>query len=206
MAKTPAKPAAKKPAAKAAPKKAAKTAVATSVSAAPVPTATTTPAPVGMAWDKFASRVQDVSDGYKLSKAFTMLQKEKFRLYAEVNTDHVCGVVRSQGSAKRVYACRLAKDGKYSCCTQNLFQCVVSRGSPCKHLLVLVVGLVKAGQIDGTMALEWLKLANKMGKTADGYKPDKDVVTATFLKYKSMEAGEIDWRPTDTIPEDFYSA
>jgi hypothetical protein len=44
-----------------------------------------------------------------------------------------------------------------------------------------------------------------MGLTADGHKPDKDVVTATFLKYKGVEAGEIDWRPTETIPEDFYA-
>ncbi|MCI0704901.1 MAG: hypothetical protein L0241_27900 [Planctomycetia bacterium] len=44
-----------------------------------------------------------------------------------------------------------------------------------------------------------------MGLTADGYKPDKEVVTATFLKYKSVEAGEIDWRPTETVPEDFYA-
>jgi hypothetical protein len=30
-------------------------------------------------------------------------------------------------------------------------------------------------------------------------------VTATFLKFKGAEAGEVDWRPTETIPEDFYS-
>jgi hypothetical protein len=122
-----------------------------------------------------------------------------------VQPEFVCGVVRSQSSAKRVYACRLAQDGKYSCCTQNLIQCVVSRGSPCKHLLVLVVGLVKAGQLAPEVALEWLRGARKKGLTADGHKPDKDVVTATFLKYKGVEAGEIDWRPTETIPEDFYA-
>ena len=26
-----------------------------------------------------------------------------------------------------------------------------------------------------------------------------------FLRYKAAEAGEIDWRPTETIPEDFYT-
>jgi hypothetical protein len=157
-------------------------------------------------WDDFAEKVPKVADGAKLAKAWSMLKKEKFRLYAEVHADFVCGVVRSQSSEERVYACRLAADGKYSCCTQNLIQCVVSRGSPCKHLLVLVVGLVKAGQLDPATALEWLQKSRRQGLTADGYKPDKDVVTATFLKYKGMEAGEIDWRPTDTIPEDFYSA
>ena len=168
---------------------------------------TTPPQPAARTpWDDFAEKVATVTDGRKLAKALAMLKKEKFRLYAEVHADFVCGVVRAQSSDTRVYACRLASDGKYSCCTQNLIQCVVSGGSPCKHLLVLVVGLVKGGQLKPATALDWLHKARRQGRTKDGCKPDKDVVTATFLKYKGMEAGEIDWRPTDTIPEDFYSA
>ena len=155
-------------------------------------------------WD-FLDAVREVSDSAKLGKAVTMLRGDHFQLYADVQPEHVCGVVRSQSSDKRVYACRLAKDGRYSCCTQNLIQCVVSRGAPCKHLLVLVVGLVKAGQLEPKVAIDWLRGARRMGLTADGHKPDKEVVTATFLKYKSVEAGEVDWRPTETIPEDFYA-
>ena len=30
-------------------------------------------------------------------------------------------------------------------------------------------------------------------------------MSAIFLRYKGAEAGEIDWRPTETIPEDYYS-
>ncbi len=156
-------------------------------------------------WDDFRDRLPGIVDGAKLSKALTMLRAERFQLFAEVHPGHVCGVVHSQSSAKRVYACRLASDGRYSCCTQNLIQCVVSRGSPCKHLLVLVVGLVKAGQLGAATALEWLRNARLMGMTRDGCKPDKDVVTATFLRYKGAEAGEVDWRPTETIPEDYYA-
>jgi len=156
-------------------------------------------------WDDFLERLPGVADGGKLSKAMAMLRAERFQLFAEVHPDYVTGVVRSQSSASRVYACRLAADGRYSCCTQNLIQCVVSRGSPCKHLLVLVLGLVKAGDLGAAKALEWLSAATKMGLTSDGHKPDKDVVTATFLKYKGAEAGEVDWRPTETIPEDFYA-
>src|SRR5262245_36631312 len=158
-------------------------------------TAAQQPADVRTDWDDFLEHLPGVVDGGKLAKAMTMLRSEKFQLYAEVHPDFVTGVVRSQSSASRVYACRLANNGRYSCCTQNLIQCVVSRGSPCKHLLVLVVGLVKAGGLEATAALEWLKGARKMGKTWDGHKPDKDVVTATFLKYKGAEAGEVDWRP-----------
>jgi hypothetical protein len=171
-----------------------------------VPAAAQQPPEMPPGWDNFRDKVYSVADNTKLSKAWAMLRKDKFRLYAEVHADFVCGVVRAQSTDKRVYACRLASDGKYSCCTQNLIQCVVSRGSPCKHLLVLVVGLVRAGQLNGATALEWLQKSRRQGRTKDGCKPDKDVVTATFLKYKSMEAGEIDWRPMETIPEDFYSA
>ena len=164
------------------------------------------PAEASAGWDDFRDGVAKVTDSGKLSKAMAMLRGSTFQLYADVQPEFVCGVVRSQSSDKRVYACRLAADGKYSCCTQNLIQCVVSGRSPCKHMLVLVVGLVKAGQLPPATALDWLHKARRKGMTADGSKPDKDIVTATFLKYKGMEAGEIDWRPTDTIPEDFYSA
>jgi hypothetical protein len=68
-----------------------------------------------------------------------------------------------------------------------------------------VVGLVKAGDLGAAAALEWLGYARLMGQTRDGCKPDKDVVTATFLKYKGAEAAQVDWRPTETIPEDFYA-
>ena len=28
---------------------------------------------------------------------------------------------------------------------------------------------------------------------------------AVLFKYKGAEAGEIDWRPTETVPEDYYA-
>ena len=34
---------------------------------------------------------------------------------------------------------------------------------------------------------------------------DEDLAAETFLQYKGAQAGEIDWRPTETIPEDFYA-
>ena len=34
---------------------------------------------------------------------------------------------------------------------------------------------------------------------------DKDSMSATFIKYKGAEAGEVDWRPTETIPEDYFA-
>jgi hypothetical protein len=30
-------------------------------------------------------------------------------------------------------------------------------------------------------------------------------IAGSFLKYQGAQAGEIDWRPTETVPEDFYA-
>jgi hypothetical protein len=109
-------------------------------------------------------------------------------------------VVKSQSSPTLVYSCRLTSEGKYSCCTQNLNACGGLRGSPCKHLLVLIVGLTKAGELDPGTAHDWTQASR--GKKAE---LDKDAMTETLLQYKGAEAGEVDWRPTETIPEDFYA-
>jgi hypothetical protein len=31
------------------------------------------------------------------------------------------------------------------------------------------------------------------------------VMGEIFIKYKGAEAGEVDWRPTETMPEDYYA-
>src|SRR5262249_17983469 len=148
----------------------------------------------------FMKKLEKATDSAKLDKATSMLKAEKFRLYAKVQGDHLVGVVKSQTNPDLVYSCRLGRDGKYACCTQNLNICGRLSGWPCKHLLVLIVGLAKAGELDTTTAAQWTQ-------TARGKKPelDKDAMTATFLAYKGAEAGEVDWRPTETIPEDFYA-
>lgn len=170
---------------------------------APTPTATPAPAPTPkppLDFSGLMKRLEQVTDSAKLDKATKMLQAEKFRLYAKVEPDHLVGVVKSQTNPDLVYSCRLARDGTYGCGTQNLRACGGLQGSPCKHLLVLIVGLAKAGDLDPTDARDWT-LATR------GKQPvfDKDALSETFLKYKGAEAGEIDWRPTETIPEDFYA-
>jgi len=67
-------------------------------------------------------------------------------------------------------------------------------------LLVLIVGLARAGQVDLGKVDQWVGLAQRMRPELD-----KDSASAIFLKYKGAEAGEIDWRPTETVPEDFYA-
>lgn len=151
----------------------------------------------------FPAFVQNLSnkvDAARLQKVTAMLKAERFQLFADVKADSVMGVVKSQTSGDLVYSCRLASDGTYGCCTQNLRPCGGLRGSLCKHLLVLVVGLAKAGQLDSATAEGWVD-ASKAKKP----ELDQDVMSEAFLRYKGAEAGEVDWRPTETIPEDFYA-
>jgi len=170
-----------------------------STSAAPVATA---PPPQGgaMALPEFLSLLSRKVPSANLSKALAMLKAERFELFAQAEGDYIVGVVKSQTNPDLVYACKLTSSGAYSCCTQNLFRCGGLQGGLCKHLLVLVVGLTKAGKLDGARVDGWVA-ASRM------HRPllDKDAMTAIFLRYKGAEAGEIDWRPTETIPEDYYA-
>jgi hypothetical protein len=34
---------------------------------------------------------------------------------------------------------------------------------------------------------------------------DADTLSEIFIRYKGAEAGDVDWRPTETTPEDFYA-
>jgi hypothetical protein len=70
----------------------------------------------------------------------------------------------------------------------------------CKHLLVLIVGLTKNNELDPNVIDTWIRLS-KTNKPA----LDKEAMSETFLRYKGAEAGEVDWRPTETIPEDYYA-
>lgn len=136
----------------------------------------------------------------KIDKATKMLKASGFKLFNDVTDEHVSGVVKSQTDADLVYACRVAHDGQYSCCTQNLNVCGGLRGSICKHLLVLIIGLVQAGELDPTTIDLWVAKTHSV-------KPelDKENMGAIFIKYKGAEAGEVDWRPTETVPEDYYA-
>jgi hypothetical protein len=138
--------------------------------------------------------------GSRLANALTMLRAERFQLFAQVQDDALVGVVRSQSSASRVYSCRLTADGSFSCCTQNLRACGGLRGAVCKHLLVLILGLARAGQVAPEVAERWIHASRKRKPVLD-----PDVMSATFLRYKGAQAGAIDWRPTETIPEDYYA-
>jgi uncharacterized protein YjbI with pentapeptide repeats len=136
----------------------------------------------------------------KIDKATAMLKAEKFQLFNDITDAHMGGVVKSQTDPDLVYACRVDANGQYACCTQNLNICGGLRGSICKHLLVLIIGLVKAGELDPSTIDGWV------AKTRSN-KPElnKETMGEIFIRYKGAEAGEVDWRPTETVPEDYYA-
>jgi len=148
----------------------------------------------------FITQLHGTVDQGKLGRALKMLKGEAFKLYARKNDDHVIGVVRSQTGSSTVYASWLNYEGKYGCATLGLDECMGLKGTVCKHLLVLIVGLTGAGEMDAATAYAWLKSAQ--GKRQ---KNNEELVTSTFIEYKGAQVGEIDWRPTETIPEDYYA-
>jgi uncharacterized protein YjbI with pentapeptide repeats len=150
--------------------------------------------------DTFVQRLQQTTDSGKLKNALKMLKADRFKLYAQVDDEQLVGVVKSQTDSDLVYSCTLASDGGFGCCTQNLNVCGGLNGSICKHLLVLIVGLAKAGELDPNVVDTWIVASQKQKPTLD-----RDAMSDIFLKYKGAEAGEVDWRPTETIPEDYYA-
>ena len=146
------------------------------------------------------AKLEKSIDASRMSKATSMLKADRFQLFAEVDAAHLIGVVKSQSEADLFYSCRLDAHGDYACCTQNLNVCGGLRGALCKHLLVLVIGLVQAGQLDAATADAWVGASKKKKPVLD-----KDAMSQAFIRYRGAQAGEVDWRPTETMPEDYYA-
>ena len=148
----------------------------------------------------FLNQLYGYVDRKKLGRALDMLREDRFRLYEKHDDQHLVGVVRSQSGSGNVYASWLTFEGHYGCAQPDLEECMGLQGTICKHLLVLVVGLARTHHLPLAQALSWIRAAH--GKPPR----DNDTLCAeTFIQYKGAEAGEVDWRPTETIPEDFYA-
>src|SRR5262249_40014215 len=147
-------------------------------------------------FDAFMERLKKSVNRAKLDKALKMLKADRFQLFTEVKPDSVLGVVKSQTDKDLVYSCKLAPDRTFACCRKNLNMFGGLNRQLCKHLLVLIIGLARAKQLDPTLADQWVQ-ASLAAKPV----LDRDVMSETFIRYKGAEAGEIDWRPTETIPE-----
>ncbi len=139
-------------------------------------------------------------DSGRLKNALKMLRADRFQLFAHFDDCELIGVIQSQTDDDLVYACRLTHNGEFSCCTQNLRPCGGLRGKVCKHLLVLMIGLSENGDLNAETSAQWVQASH-------GHNPklDIDAMSSIFLQYKGAQAGEVDWRPTETIPEDYYA-
>lgn len=148
----------------------------------------------------FLNHLYSCVDEAKLGRAMKMLRTDRHQLFANHDEAHLVGVVKSQTGSDSVYASHVRASGEYGCAQSDLADCMGLQGAPCKHLLVLVVGLVRTGELSAEQALAWMRKAR--GKRP---KADHELSAQTFINYKGAQAGEIDWRPTETIPEDFYA-
>lgn len=158
------------------------------------------PASAGAAdFSTFIGQLYTTVDEGKLGRALKMLKGESFKLFTKLDDTKLVGVVKSQTGSSDVYAPWITSDGKFGCCNQNLDECM-GLGGVCKHLLVVMVGLVRTDNMKSDQALGWLKATRSKGS-----RMDKDGCAATFVQYKGAEAGTIDWRPTETLPEDFMA-
>jgi len=153
-----------------------------------------------MDFTSFITRLHGTVEQAKLGRALSMLKGEAFKLFVHLENERLVGVVRSQTGVGSVYSSWLTSAGHYGCSTPELNDCMGLQGSPCKHLLVLLVGVARAGLMAPTTAYNWIH-------AAAGKRPrrDTELASETFLRYRGAEAGEIDWRPMETIPEDYYA-
>ena len=149
------------------------------------------------------ARLRGLIDPKRMKRTADMLKSGRNQLFAHVDADNIRGIVRSQSEADLIYSCVLTDDGSYACCTPDLTPCMGLRGEPCKHLLVLLIGLARAELLEVAAVDRWLMAAK--GKPHRWDSLTKDHVSDSLLRYKGVLAGEVDWRPTETIPEDFYA-
>lgn len=149
------------------------------------------------------ARLHATIDEKRMGRTLEMLKKQRNQIFSEVEPTMVRGIVKSQRDIDTVYSCVLTEDGTYSCGTADMEQCMGLSNEPCKHLLVLLIGLARAGALDPATADKWVVAAS--GKNPRWNKTVQNHIADSFLKYKGAQAGEIDWRPTETVPEDFYA-
>lgn len=151
-------------------------------------------------FEDMLAQVKAHFDAARLDNVLKMLKKERFQLLSIIDLNNsVMGVVKSQTDPDLIYACSLNSKGEYSCSTQNLRPCGGLKGALCKHILVLVIGLARAKEIDLTDATKWILTSTDNEPTHN-----KGAMKEIVLKYQAAMTGEFDWRPTETIPEDYY--
>jgi len=151
-------------------------------------------------FDALLARLPEVVPSARVRGALALLREERLQLFADTEATHATGVVRSRGNPRRVFTCRLTAEGCFGCGSARLWSCSSQKGAVCVHLLSLVLGLVRAGRLDAGRAFLWLRRSGRRTPVVD-----RPALVGTLLKYKGVQAGAVDWRPTETVPEDYYA-
>ena len=148
----------------------------------------------------FALGLRRLFNERKVDRALEMLRKQALELYTEVQTDSVGGIVKSQTSRNTHYACWLNDEGQFACSEDGEHECMGLQGSMCKHILTLVIGLARTGDLEPELAEALVRAAARKRPVKMGRRGAE-----LLLRFKGAQAGEIDWRPTETVPEDYYA-
>jgi hypothetical protein len=144
--------------------------------------------------------LETVCDKSRLEKVTAMLKTTRHQLFCDATPDRLIGIIRSQRSTQLFYACQIGSDGVFGCCDPELNPCMGQlKNKPCKHLLVLMLALMNAKKISIQQVVDWI--CNIQTKP----KVDEMLMAETLIKYKDAESGTVDWRPVESIPEDYYA-
>jgi hypothetical protein len=65
---------------------------------------------------------------------------------------------------------------------------------------VLLIGLTRTGALDPAEVERWVQASRQRKPKVEG-----DVMSETLRRYQAAQAGELKWRPTETVPEDYYA-
>lgn len=145
-------------------------------------------------------QLRTLADPKKVERSIQMLKRESFHLYTETTDTSIGGVVKSQTQEDAFYACWIEDDGRYACFDGQVEMCWGQSGGLCKHVMVLLIGLAAGGEITPRRAYGWA-LAASSKRPAE----EKQRSAELILRYRGARAGEVDWRPTETVPEDYYT-
>ena len=152
----------------------------------------------GLDYSGFVAQLSRFLDKRRLDRALKMLKGESFELYNDIEGHQVRGIVKSQTGFGTVYSSWINHDGYYHCTSEGEDPCMGLQGAVCKHITLLLLGLTRSGSLDLQVALDWAKAAAKK-------KPQKDEeeTAELYLRYQGLDSSELDWRPLETLPEDF---
>jgi uncharacterized protein YjbI with pentapeptide repeats len=119
-------------------------------------------------------------------------------LWSEGNPDGMRGVVPEAAKSTAFRACHLTSSGGHQCGTQNFALCDEGRTGVCKHLMVLLLDLARRERIPLGNAVAWARLS-----LAHDGALDRTALAAIFAAY--AESTQSDYRPNETLPEDYYA-